>query len=398
MVICSEELCTGCGVCAQVCPTHCISLVEDNEGFRRPIIQADKCIECGLCGNHCPANHDFNYSKKLEQTEVYAAKARDVNILKESSSGGLFSVLARYVIERGGSVFGCVLDDHLNPIHVEATTEKEIVAMRGSKYVQSDTRDTFRKAKALLDNGKHVLYSGTPCQIAGLNSFLGKDSDSLLTIDLICHGVPSNLFFHEYLRWLEKKLKCKITKYRFRDKRRMGWGSYGSMHYKKSQKAKTFTRWLTANNDYYFHYFYLRGDNYRESCYRCKYAKATREGDFTLGDYWGIQKYHPEIDAKDGMSLVLVNTKKAKRVLSDISKSLDLVPSKLEYAIEKNGNLVAPTERPQIRNTIYKDITQKGFERVSRENIKLKRFLPWIKRKIPNQVKKIVKSVLFRKL
>ncbi|MGV8104225.1 MAG: Coenzyme F420 hydrogenase/dehydrogenase, beta subunit C-terminal domain [Mesotoga sp.] len=396
MVICPEDLCTGCGVCAEVCPTHCISLVDDSEGFRRPIIDASKCTDCGLCRDHCPANHDFHFSKRLEQPEVYAAKAHNKDILKESSSGGVFSVLAKYVIDREGSVFGCVLDDHLNPIHVEATAEEEVAAMRGSKYVQSDPGDTFRKAKTLLQDGKHVLYSGTPCQIAGLNSFLGKDYDNLLTVDLICHGVPSNLFFHEYLRWLEKKLKCTISEYRFRDKRRMGWGSYGSMQYEKLQKTKTFTRWLTANNDYYFHYFYLRGDNYRESCYRCKYAKASREGDFTLGDYWGIQKHHPEIAAKDGVSLVLVNTEKAKRALSDISKSLDLVSSKLEYAIENNRNLVAPMARPQTRNTIYKDLTQKGFERVSRENIKLKRFVPWIKRKIPIRVKNKIKMLLKR--
>lgn len=394
MVICPEDLCTGCGVCAEVCPTHCISLVDDSEGFRRPIIDASKCTDCGLCRDHCPANHDFHFSKRLEQPEVYAAKAHNKDILKESSSGGVFSVLAKYVIDREGSVFGCVLDDHLNPIHVEATAEEEVAAMRGSKYVQSDLGDTFRKAKTLLQDGKHVLYSGTPCQIAGLNSFLGKDYDNLLTVDLICHGVPSNLFFHEYLRWLEKKLKCTISEYRFRDKRRMGWGSYGSMQYEKLQKTKTFTRWLTANNDYYFHYFYLRGDNYRESCYRCKYAKASREGDFTLGDYWGIQEFHKEITSRDGVSLVLVSTLKAKRVFSEISQELESVHSELKYAKQHNKNLVAPSSRPASRNRVYYEVLNDRFEEISKQNIRLRKVWPWIKRKVPLRIKLFMKSLL----
>jgi hypothetical protein len=178
----------------------------------------------------------------------------------------------------------------------------------------------------------------------------------------------------------------------------MGWGSYGSMQYKKSVEAKTFTKWLTPNNDYYFHYFYLCGDNYRESCYCCKYAKSTREGDFTLGDYWGIQKYHPEMNTKDGVGLVLVNTEKAKRVFSEISVFLETVQSTLDYATDHNRNLVAPSTRPARRDRVYNEILDEGFEKAAKQNIRLRRFLPWIKRKTPSQVKKILKSVLFRKL
>jgi coenzyme F420-reducing hydrogenase beta subunit len=391
-----KSKCTGCRCCQYICPVSAISMVRDEEGFLYPVVDEDICVNCGLCETRCPiASDNVSSVKRLEQPLVYASNNKDKLVLKKSSSGGMFSVLAESILNKGGAVVGCVFDEALNPTHIIAETKTQIARMRGSKYIQSDTQDTFPETKKILESGRWVLYTGTPCQIAGLRSYLKIDYEKLITVDLVCHGVPSNALFQEYLSWLECKLKGKVVDYRFRDKTKYGWASVGSFTYIKNNKP--YIKQLLPEKDYYYYYYYLSGNIYRESCYVCRFASPYREGDLTIADYWDIQKYHSEFYPPAGVSMVVVNTKKGKQMFNEIANNIEYIPSKLEYALKANGNLNKPTFRPETRDFVYADIKKLGFEIAAKKYCNLKRITPTIKRVIPYKVKVVIKKLL-RKL
>lgn len=219
--------CSGCRSCEQVCTQNCVTIEYDNEGFLYPTISKEKCINCGLCIRSCPASKAVVTKSNLNNPVVYAAWNKVNNILNESSSGGVFSAIASYILKNNGVVFGCSLEDNLVAKHIGIRNEVELYKLRGSKYVQSDTQDTFKQVRNILKEGKQVFYTGTPCQIAGLKSFLARPYDNLITADLICHGVPSPKVFKEYLNMLEKKHGGKVVYFKFRDKEKYGWEGYG---------------------------------------------------------------------------------------------------------------------------------------------------------------------------
>lgn len=352
--------CTGCRACEQLCPSKCISIAMDNDGFLYPTIDEKKCIQCGLCARRCPSN-TYATDVKTKKSSVYAVKLKDKQKLLESSSGGAFTAIAEYVLEKGGAVFGCVYDKDLTARHIRICKKENLELLKGSKYVQSDTGNTFTVAKGLLEKGIYVLYTGTPCQIAGLKAFLKKDYTNLLTVDLICHGVPSPIFFKKYISWIEKHYNGKVLSFIFRDKAKGGWGFTSSVKIKKGKKIKTKT-FIPDQSPYYN--LFLSGSIYRICCYKCLYASPNREGDFTIGDFWGIENSHPGFLSDGGVSLLMVNSKKARSVFSNLQKWLFYIEATFEEASAENLQLLYPTKMNNMRE-VYLSASRKGnFESV----------------------------------
>ncbi len=387
-----KTLCSGCRCCEQVCPVGAISMKNDIEGFLHPIKDKEKCINCGLCEKRCPYVSNIYFTENFEKPLVFAVSHNNQTTLKKSSSGGMFSALAELVLGKGGAVVGCAFDDTLNPIHIIAEDDESLVKIRGSKYIQSDTKTTFKETESMLKMGRWVLYTGTPCQIAGLKSYLNGRYEKLITVDLICHGTPNNELFHAYLEWFESKLKGKITGYRFRDKSKYGWASVGSITYEKN--GKLYEKLIAPDNDYFYHLYCLTGNIYRECCYTCKYANLKREGDFTIGDYWNIQQFHTELYPPNGVSVVLVNNDKAVQIFSEIENKVIAIQSDIENVIKSNGNLSRPSERPSSRDFIYMDVEKLGFGAAAKKYCKINKLAPKLKRAIPYDVKVKIKKYI----
>jgi coenzyme F420-reducing hydrogenase beta subunit len=371
------DFCTGCRACEQLCPTHCIYVEPDEEGFIVAKIDENACVECGVCVKRCPQN---NPPEKNVPIRVVGIRYKDNDVLKESASGGVFIALASRVLDEGGIAVGAAYLDDWKVGHIIVNDKAFLYKLQSSKYVQSDTFRTFSEVKEYLVKGRKVLYSGTPCQIEGLYSYLRKDYDNLFTIDLICHGVPSPKLFQKYIKWLETKNRGVILYYNFRDKS-SGWG----LGYKTKTKTKIITK-SAALDPYYYHF--LKGDIYRECCYRCNYCTRDRVGDITIGDYWGIEKEHPEFYSTKGVSLALINTPKGMNALSDAEELFYIQESTFERAVKANHNLSRPTERSSMRDTIYLRMNELTVEELFEKELKypfnlmtaLKGILPvWLK-------------------
>lgn len=341
------DYCTGCRACEQICPQGAITMQPDSEGFLESVTDFDKCVDCGLCRLVCPQNVN---QKFYEPLKVLAVRDKDDKEIKVSASGGAFAATARKILSKGGIVVGAVYNDDMTVSHIVIGNIDYLPKLQSSKYVQSNTENTFREVRKLLRSGKEVLYSGTPCQIAGLKGFLRKDYDNLYTMDLICHGVASPKLFAKYLEWLGDKMEGIIIYYDFRDKS-TGWG----LDY--MTKTKTKTKTMPCSLDPYYHHF-LAGDTYRECCYHCQYSQKGRVGDMTIGDYWGIEKEHPSFYSTKGVSCLLVNTEKGQKLWSFISSEFTSLESTFDKVARANHNLKAPTTRPAVRDNIYKQIDE----------------------------------------
>ena len=374
------EKCTGCRACEQLCPKKCISLQADDEGFLQTVIEETECVHCGLCERICPQNH---LPEKSAPLRVVAARYKDDEVLKRSASGGVFAGVARRVIRRGGAVFGLTYDENWRAGHKACHTLEELSEQQSSKYVQADTGDTYAQVKELLEEGKTVLYSGTGCQIGGLRAFLRKEYANLITMDLICHGVSSPLLFRKYIGWLGGKMNGKVLAYNFRDKSE-GWG----LGYKTKTKTKTKT--LPSTLDPYY-YNFLKGSNYRECCYDCRYCTKERISDMTIGDYWGIEKEHPKFYSTKGVSVVLLNTRKGTDCYSECEGDFLVCESEFEKAVRKNHNLIRPTQRTEQRDSIYARMDAPDyFDTVLAPPRNLKNS---IKGLLPMEVKLILKKI-----
>lgn len=344
----NKSECCGCRSCEQVCSTNAISLFLDQEGFSYPEINQDLCVNCGLCEKVCPISNVI--ANKYEKQTVYAAWNKNEDILKLSSSGGVFSVIAEEVLSNMGVVYGAAFDKNMILSQHRVDNCDDLKILRGSKYLQSDTKDSFMQVKNDLNKGIYVYYTGTPCQIAGLKLFLNKDYDNLITSDLICHGVPSQKIFSTCIRNLEKKRKGKVIDYLFRDKKIAGWSCSSSSYINKAGKIKYVK--YDYNMEAYFNCF-LYGHISRICCYSCPFARVERVGDITLADYWGIKKHHPEVNTKNGISLVLLNSPKGEATWNKCKSQVNFICSEIEYAFEKNYNLEHPTNFVEARNYSY---------------------------------------------
>lgn len=335
--------CCGCWACKNVCPVQCISMPEDAEGFRYPTVDKDKCINCHLCEKVCPIIH-AEADKPNEKQRAYLLQHKDKEVLLQSASGGAFAAAVRVILSQGGVAVGAAYNDDMTVSHHIIDRLKDLSQLQSSKYVQSNTAETFKSVKKLLRDGRTVLYSGTPCQIAGLKGFLRKDYDNLYTMDVICHGVASPKLFAKYMEWLGGKMGGKIIYYDFRDKS-TGWG------------LDYMTKTMPCSLDPYYYHF-LKGNTYRECCYHCLYARQERVSDITIEDYWGVEKEHPEFYSTKGVSCLLVNTKKGKFLWNLISSEFISLESIFDKVARANHNLKAPTPRPAIRDNIYKQIDE----------------------------------------
>ncbi|MCD7771857.1 MAG: Coenzyme F420 hydrogenase/dehydrogenase, beta subunit C-terminal domain [Oscillospiraceae bacterium] len=286
MIKVDYENCTGCGACVQKCPKNCISWKEEKLGFLYPTIDEEKCINCNICASSCPIELNNLVVDDYAEQEVFAAINNKEDILKQSSSGGVFPAISEWILAQAGVVYGCAYNEDMQPLGVRINKQQDMYRLQGSKYVQCDTSNSFALVEKDLKTDLLVLYSGTPCMIAGLRSFLKKEYDNLFCIDLVCHGVASSKYFLDYLHGLESEIKGTIRDIKFRDKSYNGWSLSGTYSGKYFETDRSFKKHLNYYDSYYYSYF-LSGEIYRSSCYTCKYAQLSRIGDFTLGDLWG---------------------------------------------------------------------------------------------------------------
>lgn len=385
--------CTECGVCEKICPKQAIEMKEDESGFLIPKINNSKCIECGLCQKRCPQNINIKIDDYYGKS--YAAQCLNKDILLDSSSGGFFSVLATEIINQKGIVFGATMDENLNVYHRFVNNEKDLSLLRGSKYVFSNLRDTYKEAKEYLEKDILVLFSGLPCQIAGLKSYLNKKYDNLITVDVICHGTPSYKLFEVYKNYLEIKNNSKVKEYKFRNKAKHGWGVYWSYccNNKNEKNGGLY-------DDPYIATF-IKGDANKDACYKCKYVGfENRPADITLGDYWGIDIVHPEMASNDGVSAVIVNSFKAKEIVEKVIKKCKYVESEREKIARYNESLIRSLNRTKKREHIYdglkelspRDFIKRNLEVSHKEFLKTKIRL-MIPYKIRIKIKKLVTEV-----
>lgn len=383
------DVCTNCGACAQICPKQCIKF-ELLEGFQYgPVVDKQKCVECGLCVDTCHLNKEL--IKVQELSQCIACVNSDEQEVALSTSGGVFGAIAKYVLDLDGIVYGCAYQGHLQVKHSRINNIDDIHLLRGSKYVQSQVGDTYKKAEKDLKDGKLVLYSGTPCQIAGLKSFLRRDYKNLITIDLICHGVPPASIFNKFVEGYEEKYHLILDNVDFRTKKNKGWGLSGYLYGHK--EGKTIKKKLYPFNNWYYFYF-LKGVIYTEACYTCKYANLDRQGDFTLGDFWGSEKFKLPFKDTKGCSLVLLNTIRAKEIFSKLS--LVYTSISIEDACKFNGQLIAPTKKPENYDELIKKITKLETEEVEndfKKNHKKYIILGHIKKIIPAVIIRLIKKI-----
>ena len=376
-----KEKCVGCKSCEQSCPKHCISMVDNEEGFWYPAADEKKCVECGKCLRTCPVENETQHRNTPQKVLAWRNKS-DADIMR-SASGGAADSAAKAVLQIGGVVYGAAYDEQLEVSHVEVERNAEREKLQSSKYVQSDPKDSYSKVEQRLADGKSVLYTGTPCQIAGLYAFLGGDKPNLYTVDLICHGVPSPKFFKKYIEYQNKEMDDRVIYFNFRSKDKKGWGT----QYLLKTKTKTKTKPLSL--DRYGKHF-MDGDCYRESCYQCAYANISRVGDITVGDFWGVAKSHPEFNSPKGVSSVFVNTTKGQELFEKMKSFAEIEQATLAEAMVKQHNLVQPSGRPSDRNNFYEGIDEPDF--VGKLNVGLQ-LKARIKNVMPSRLIQKIKSI-----
>ena len=381
--ITDKSQCCGCTACASICAHDAITMQPDVLGFLYPVVNKDKCVDCGLCEKVCAFNDHYDTSLNLDKPLAYAARHKDMKEVETSRSGAAFIALSDYVLEQGGVVYGAGYTDHFRVVHKRAVTKEERDEFKGSKYVQSDLTGVFRQVKQDLKDGFTVLFSGTPCQTAGLNSYIGKKlRANLILVDIVCHGVPGPYIWRDYIAYLEKKQGDKICWVNFRDKQEFGWKAH----------KETF-KFVNGGGKMSFTYLFYQHIMFRRSCGICPYTNTKRPSDITIADFWGWEKTDPDINKDDkGVSLVLVNTEKGKELFEKVKDKMNVIPAELENCLQPN--LQHPSTIHSQSEKFISDYQRKGFEFVMKkygtEGWKKRiRKLMW---KMKNSIRKIVKS------
>lgn len=298
-----KDNCSACSACSACCPQHCILMQKDNEGFSYPQVNESYCINCSLCEKVCPY---MNEKEEKEPICTYAAYHHQDSIVKQSTSGGIFSLLAQSVVSEGGVVFGARFDHKWHVVIDQADNMEGVSAFLGSKYVQADTKDSYCNAELFLKKGRKVLFSGTPCQIAGLKGYLRKEYENLLTVEVACDGVPSPMVWESYLKEKTHDSIDGITDIKFRYKPQ-GWKGYRLMVELEGQELS-----VPRSEDPYIQGF-IQGLTTRPSCIDCQFRNGKSQADITLADFWGVERLKPEMDNKNGISLVIVRTEKGTK-------------------------------------------------------------------------------------
>ena len=344
--------CCGCTACASICNHNAISMQPDALGFLYPTVNVDKCTDCGLCEKVCAFHDNYDTSMNLSIPNAYAARHKNMKEVETSRSGAVFIALSDYIIEHGGVVYGAGYAEHFRVVHKRATTKEERDEFKGSKYVQSDLTGVFRQVKEDLKNDLIVLFTGTPCQTAGLHSFIGtKLRKNLFLLDIVCHGVPSPFVWDDYLKYLEDKHCSEICYVNFRDKQKFGWRAH--------KETFEFTGGIKKSFAYSFYNHIM----FRHSCNSCKYTNLRRPSDITIADFWGWQKTDSHINEDDkGVSLVLINTEKGKSLFDLVKAFMVVIPAKLENCLQPN--LQYPSAIHPRRMQFEHEYRRRGFKYV----------------------------------
>lgn len=349
------DACCGCGACSAACPKGCISMERDNLGFSRPIVNAELCIDCGACEQACPAIGE----RSVDQLKsVSWAKSDSSELLDRSSSGGIFGLLARKVLSEGGVVCGAAFDEGCRTVrHVLVGNETGLDAVMRSKYVQSSIgKEVYRGVRNAIRSGRRVLFAGTACQVAGMRGYLGKlgESDLFLSVDVICHGVPSPELWSRWIDYRGEAFGSDVCDVNMRSKT-TGWLSYSAAYKHAAEKDSTGdTESRVFGEDWYMKAF-LANASLRSSCLAC-HAKRSSGADITLGDFWGFQNIHPEVDCSKGVSAVLCNSKKGERAFKAISRITLNGSATLDEVVAGNPSLIRSVSPHPMRDEFLNDV------------------------------------------
>ncbi len=378
--------CCGCASCATICPHSCISMEYNEEGFLYPVVQTNACIKCGLCKRACPVSNAKAFIPNPIK-EAWGLIANNQSILLNSSSGGLFTLLAEKILKERGCVFGAAFTDDFQHVrHIMVENNEALSLLRGSKYMQSVMSNCYQVVKEQLKAGRKVLFSGTPCQIAGLKSFLGKDSDFLLCVDVICHGTPPAKLWQKYLRHIEKKTKGVVKSVNFRHKEN-GWKRFGL----EAPMSGNVRYYRAFQQDPYMKMF-LRNYCLRESCYQCNVKNSGSVADVTIGDFWGVENVAPEINSYLGVSLVLIHTEKGKEYFERIKPYMFLQRVDYEQSIAYNRVVNTSVRRPPERDVFFFDLPKLDWDKLECKYTKEK-----LTRRIKRKLSSLIRGRLRKK-
>lgn len=345
--------CCGCSACANICVHQAITMKPDGMGFLYPEVDQSKCVDCGLCNQVCAFNENYDNSNNLPAPDVYAVRHKDISEISTSRSGAVFIALSDWILDQGGVVYGVGYEGHFRVVHKRATNKEERNEFKGSKYVQSDLKDTFLQIKQDLKKGYKVMFSGTPCQTSGLLSYLKllrQDISQLYVVDLVCHGVPAPYVWHDYLKYIEKKYHGKVMSFNFRDKAQLGWAAH-----KESFRMGDKYMCISTYSD-----LFGKCIMFRHSCSVCHFANLKRPSDLTIGDFWGWEKVDQHINADNkGVSLLLVNTEKGRHLFSEIANQIHYLKTDTRHCLQPN--LEHPSLISSLRVDFEQDFISKGF-------------------------------------
>lgn len=353
--------CTGCTACASVCPNQCIRMVEDTEGFQYPAIDSSRCVECLLCVQSCPICSPLNVP--VQENMAYAAYTKNDNIRKDSSSGGIFSEIALVILNQGGVVFGAAYNDQYDVYHVCIETADELYKLRGAKYAQSSLQGVYSKVKEYLKQKRRVLFSGTPCQIAGLKTFLKSKNELLFCIDFVCHGVPSPKVWKAYVKYrslLDNNGKLPI-RINMRSKK-SGWSfyKYSNVFYYYQKE------WSSLSGESLYMKIFVEDYINRLSCSNCQMKGYNRVSDITLGDFWGIWNIEPDMDDNKGTSLMIIHSCNARKMLESLSDKIVLKQVTLEQTSKQNQSMLKSSPLHKNRERVIEACLKGEFKEIER--------------------------------
>ncbi len=398
----NNQDCCGCTACASACPKQCITMTADCEGFQYPVIDKKKCIDCHICEKKCPvlgrrkvvASHGLDKAEVNRKAvavadhlpDAFVCFLRNAEIRQQSTSGGVFTALAQYVLSLGGIVYGVVLDDEQKVVHTFAENEAGLAKMRRSKYVQSNQNGIYLQVKENLRQGRTVLYSGTPCQVTGLKSYLGRTYENLITLDIFCHGVGSPLYWEKYVQYVSQKMKSPVREIRFREKT-YGYNSACLAVYFQNGKSTH-----KGHDDDLYWTAFSKNYIYRPSCYACAFKNINHVADFTIGDFWNAEHLPSQFEEANGCSLLLCHSEKAQKILEKLHSSLETTPVELEEALNINGGhqpsmLITCPEVPEKRNAWFGDMANMTPQEL------VNKYLP---QGVKGKIKRIIKPVLYK--
>lgn len=349
-----KKECYGCAACKQICPKQCIIMEEDSEGFLYPKVDQNSCVHCGMCERVCPTIQ-MNIQCRLQKNiiQAYIAYINNDAIRLQSSSGGVFTVLAEQIIDEGGVVFGAAFDAEFMVHHICVTNLNDLCKLRGSKYLQSRMENAYAETKKYLSSGRKVLFSGTACQLAGLKWYLGKEYENLLTVDVLCHGVPSPKLWHKYLKEQEREHGAKTSAISFRNKD-TGWKTYSvQIEFDDHTKYEQL-----ASKDAYMRLF-LSDICLRPSCHNCRFKEFPRVSDITLGDCWGVENHSPEMNDNKGVSVIIINTDKGQKLRDLIADSCTWKKSDIDILLPPNSDSRRSVNAHKNRDILFKRLDRK---------------------------------------